>query len=142
MNKLNSFHTSVKLEKNNKLKDFIANNPLNFNLLNLDEISKIINEEFEILKKNLIIKNIQDKNFKKNNIQSIPNIQQVFPNNDIFPSQPINIQEKNNVFIIFQRKQDNKYINISIPKNNTLLEACNLYQIKTGDIGPFKLQFK
>ena len=142
LNNLNSVHTSVKLEKNNKLNDLIANYPLNFENLNLDEISKIINEEFEIFKKNLINKNIpvQNNNININNIQNIPNIPPVIPSNVIFPPYPININENNNnMFIIFQRKQDKEYINISISKNKTLLDACNLYQMKTGDIGPFKL---
>jgi hypothetical protein len=49
--------------------------------------------------------------------------------------------EENNLSIIFQRKDNNENINISIPENKTLLDACNLYQNKTGDIGPFKLTF-
>ena len=114
LNKLNSFHISLKLEKNNKLNDLIANYPLNSENLYLDEITNIINEEFEIIKKNLINKNI--------------------------PPNPINMEE-NNLSIIFQRKDNNENINISIPENKTLLDACNLYQNKTGDIGPFKLTF-
>jgi S-phase kinase-associated protein 1 len=51
LNKLNSFHISLKLEKNNKLNDLIANYPLNSENLYLDEITNIINEEFEIIKK-------------------------------------------------------------------------------------------
>jgi hypothetical protein len=114
LNSLNSFHILLKLEKNNKLNDLIANYPLNSENLYLDEITNIINEEFEIIKKNLINKNI--------------------------PPNPINMEE-NNLSIIFQRKDNNENINISIPENKTLLDACNLYQNKTGDIGPFKLTF-
>ena len=113
LNSLNSFHILLKLEKNNKLNDLIAHYPLNFENLNLDVIAKIIHEEFEIFKKNLI---------NKNN-----------------PEYPINMEE-NNILIKFQKK-DNEYIDISISKDKTLLDACNLYQIETGDIGPFKLTF-
>ena len=42
LNNLNSVHTSVKLEKNNKLNDLICNYPLNYENLNLDEITNTL----------------------------------------------------------------------------------------------------
>ena len=110
INKLNSFHISLKLEKNNKLNDLIVNYPLNSENLNLDEIPNIINEEFEIFNKNLINKNI--------------------------PPYPINMKENNMSDKV--EREDNEKINISIPPDKTSLDACDNYQNKTGDIGPFE----
>ena len=76
LSQINSIHSLLKIENNNKLNDLINIYQLNFQNLNLDEFSKVINEEFEQIKKYIINKdnkiNIKDK-IIDNNTKNIIN---------------------------------------------------------------------
>ena len=56
LDKMNSIHSLMKLENNNKLNDLINAYPFNLENLNLDELSIIINEEFHQYENFIIIK--------------------------------------------------------------------------------------
>ena len=64
LNKINSIHSLLNLKNNSKLNDLINKYPLNFEYLELDDISNVIEKEFEQIK-NFILKNYKKEN--KNN---------------------------------------------------------------------------
>ena len=100
LNKINSIHTLLKLENNNKLNNFINKYPLNINnLFNIDEISNIINEELDKFKiyYNNINKDLQGINLSKenkiieNNIENNEN--KIINNNNINEIDDIHINQ-------------------------------------------------
>ena len=99
-----SMHTLLKLENNKKLDDMINKFTLNKNNLEINDISIIINEEFEKIKNN-IVNNIQtDDKIFINNDNNIANKDSI--ENDINKN-----NEKENII------KSDENINISINKN-------------------------
>ena len=67
LNKLNSFKSSLNIDKDNKLDEFLDNYPINFDNL-YDNISKVINEELEYITTYIINNNKFDKLMEVNSI--------------------------------------------------------------------------
>ncbi len=65
MYKINNLHNLLKLENNNKLNDLINKYPLNNENLNINDISNVINEEFDNFINNLNITKSKDLNINE-----------------------------------------------------------------------------
>ena len=63
--KINNLHNLLKLENNNKLNDLINKYPLNNENLNINDISNVINEEFDNFINNLNITKSKDLNINE-----------------------------------------------------------------------------
>ena len=109
LNKINSIHNLLRLKKNDKLNNLI-NTKFNLNNLDLENISKVINEELEQFK-NYIIKNNRKEQMpnKKEDISSNKN--KILIDNN--PDNKFNNNEKlnNNLKDIIKKFENNNYKN-------------------------------
>ena len=149
LNKLNSVHSLSKLENNIKMDDLIKKFPLNFENLEVEDISNVIIEEINQIE-NKIIKKEKENNIKNENMdndiddgnnkseESFPNKSKTF----IKPNEKNN--KKNLVGELFNDKNDdifgkfslfnddNKEINLLNQENNRI-KSSNLLRPKNNE---------
>ena len=137
LNQMNSIHSSFKLENsNNKLNDLINKYPLNFENLNLDELSILINEEFNQFKNHIknnnkinIIENKLNLKNEKNNIK-IENENNIINNNEKKDmNNKDNINQINNEIKLEEYK--NKINLIYFTKSKGIYTIFGPYFVKT-----------
>ena len=81
LNKINSIHSLLNLKTNNELNNLIEFYPLNLQNLFIDDISNIINQELDLFKNNLKIKNIEQRKDEIKTQNLIENTKIILDNN-------------------------------------------------------------
>ena len=149
LNEINMIHYALKLEQNDKLKNLIDLNTLDFQNLDLDDITNEINIEFEklkihIMKNNKTNINInQNKNKKNNKNISITKNKLIKQNNNstknIFNANNINninyVKNANIINSINNHQNNQKKIKINVVKKEEYKDKINLkYFVKSKGI--------
>ena len=95
LNHMNSIHSLLKLENNNKLNTLLNIYPFNFDNLNINELSNVVNEEFEQFKNYIINHNQINHNENiENNINDKIKIDEIK-------------EQKNKIINIMENKDEN-----------------------------------
>ena len=144
LNKINSMHDSLNLEKNNKLNNLINTYSLDFQNVNVDEVSNIFNEEldrFIINLKNININNNKIKNNEyneKNNNENINNNQ--IKNNEINLNENVNtinliysVKTKGNYNIFGNKFIENNKDNLELKVNGKEKLLAHFCELNPGD---------
>ena len=138
LDQIKNLHNLLKLEENIRLRDLIEKYPLNIKNLDLFDISKIIEEEFDKFDEHLFDINKKDNN-KKNKFINFEEEEEIVPNNAI----PNDIEEeiivkyfvknKGNYNIFGEQFVKNNFHNINLIINDVPNKLVNKYQLNKGE---------
>ena len=137
LKQINSIHTLLNLKNNNKLNTLINSYPLSLNNLDIDEISNVINDEFEQFKLNLKYGNNND--FTNQKYLMISKINNIISNLSIINSNINSINEKKLLIQNDLIDMEKKIQNNNIIQNNYENKLYNNRNNEINDVNKNKI---